>query len=414
MNTSTQKTQIIFKRNLAKKIAGKAMNYIKRLSLPLNPPNIVTTEDLEKTLVESGWGSFNNFLSVRSEKPFFFQKMDKEFIRNEFKKLFPEAFETIREKSQKCHQREFNELGSGFVKLSSSEEGICWREDFKSGIVWPLKNYLSVPIIIDDDISDIKTIWELSRFQFGISLAQMEILTGDTNHRERFIALVDDWMTGNPYPLGPNWICPMELAIRSINLICAVELFQNTTKLPEDFMRKLCASLFQHGRHIKENIEFVGRGANTNHYLADLVGLLALGLFFDRVTEAKEWREFAISELEQEIISQTTEDGYCYESSMNYHLMVCEFYLHAFTLCRANALDLSVPFMRRLTKMIEFTQNSIGPNGKLPNIGDNDSGRLLKLSERPDRDPSWILLWARMEGIGPLDFVPTQTITPES
>jgi hypothetical protein len=52
-----------------------------------------------------------------------------------------------------------------------------------------------------------------------------------------------------------------------------------------------------------------------------------------------------------------------------------------------------------LAKALEVAAELTMPNGKLPNIGDNDSGRLFKFANRLDLDPAWLLLWGRLEGL---------------
>ena len=230
-------------------------------------------------------------------------------------------------------------------------------------------------------------------------MAQMEALSGKGGYRRKFVELVDDWQRKNPYPFGPNWNCSMEVAIRALNILYASEMFQMSNPLPTPFVRTLYVSLYQHGLHIRNNLENQATGLNTNHYLANLIGLLTLGKMFEELPAGKEWMKYALVELTQEIELQTTADGFCYESSANYHLLVLEFYLYALAFCRQNEITLPISYMHRVSAMVKFTEALRAPDGKLPSIGDNDSGRLFKLATRKDRDAGWLIAWAQMEGI---------------
>ncbi len=82
------------------------------------------------------------------------------------------------------------------------------------------------------------------------------------------------------------------------------------------------------------NLEIRDDGVTTNHYLADIVGLLYLGLCLKEVGEAESWRTFAVRELAREMERQVLADGVHYESSLSYHRLVTEMFLSSALLCR--------------------------------------------------------------------------------
>jgi Heparinase II/III N-terminus/Heparinase II/III-like protein len=401
-------------KSVSKKLASKAVSRIGKYVRPYLPVDSIDVEMFDLILRSNQAGDIDSFVQQAASRSQIIADTHTQLIRRRISKEFPEHSEEIRQRADACLQSHFSELGSGYTDVSDGFGGVRWLEDFKSGVSWPKSHYLRVPIIYSDSKSDIKTVWELSRFQFAVSLGQMELLTGDPAYRRAFVNLIDDWQRKNPYPLGPNWICAMELAIRATNIITALELFQQTKPLEPAFLKALYTSLYQHGRHIRANLEDSGRGLSSNHYLADLIGLLTLGAFFDKLPDGREWLEFAVAELEIEIQEQTTDDGFCYESSANYHLLTLEFYLYTLTFCRKNDIALSVAFVRALQKGLDITAELRDTTAKLPNIGDNDSGRLLKFAERQDRDPEWLLFWGLMEGLEPVGFSPTSCATAES
>ncbi|MFQ5607086.1 MAG: heparinase II/III family protein, partial [Candidatus Zixiibacteriota bacterium] len=320
--------------------ADRVAKRLRRYIAPLMSDAALDESRFDALLMGNGSGNLDRFVKRKSGSPRIISNIELPTLCETFPAAQGRTFSWLKERTAHCLAGRFCELGSGYIDLSDSTGGIRWLEDFKSGVTWPLTHYLRTEIVKGDSVSDIKTIWELSRFQIGPNLAQMELLTGDDIYRKRFIELVDDWQRKNPYPLGPNWNCSMEVALRAMNLLLALELFERRSPLPEPFLKAVYVALFQHGRHIRANPENTARGLNTNHYLANLIGLLTLGSFFEELPECAEWRDFAVEELAVEIDLQTTEDGFCYESSSAYHLLVLEFYLYALMFCRNNGIIL--------------------------------------------------------------------------
>ncbi|MCH7879127.1 MAG: alginate lyase family protein, partial [candidate division Zixibacteria bacterium] len=372
---------------------------LMRYVAPLFPGDAYDTASFEALLAARGLGDLDWFVERKRNSRLIAPPLDIPTLRETFPQAQSETMSWLKEKTDHCLAGRFSEFGSAYTDVRDPEGGIHWLEDFRSGVSWPLTHQLRTVIVKHDNISDIKTVWELSRFQWAPNLAQMEALSGESKYRMRFVELVDDWQRKNPYSLGPNWNCSMEVAIRALNVLYASELFALSGPLPAPFVRTLYVSLYQHGLHIRNNLENQATGLNTNHYLANLIGLLTLGKLFEELPEGKEWMNYALAELTQEIELQTTADGFCYESSANYHLLVLEFYLYALAFCRQNEIALPISYMRRLSIMARFTEALRAPDGTLPNIGDNDSGRLFKPAPRKDRDPGWLMAWAVMEGI---------------
>ena len=60
--------------------------------------------------------------------------------------------------------------------------------------------------------------------------------------------------------------------------------------MTEAWLSEMLASLVAHGRFLMANLEVRDDGVTTNHYLADLVGLLYLGLCLKEVREAADGR----------------------------------------------------------------------------------------------------------------------------
>ncbi len=134
-----------------------------------------------------------------------------------------------------------------------------------------------------------------------------------------------------------------------------------------------------------ENLEFIARGSNTNHLIADYLGLYYLGLLIPEFDMSEEWLSTGRHGLETEIVAQILADGADYECSLPYHRLVLEMFLSAYQLGIRNKKPFSKEYENRLRAMIQFSASFIGPSGTSPIIGDNDDGYIVKLASE---DPS--------------------------
>jgi hypothetical protein len=175
-----------------------------------------------------------------------------------------------------------------------------------------------------------------------------------------------------------------------MNLLASWELFRRAPQIDEVLLKDLLAMFDQHGAHIQRNLEF-SHIANSNHYLADVTGLLWLGVMLPELQAADEWREFGLRELLREMDQQTLADGTDYESSTGYHRLKLELFLYSFVLCHVNGIDIPENYWARLRGMIDYTRAYLRPDGRAPLIGDSDSGQILPIVPRRGDDHNYVL-----------------------
>ena len=260
----------------------------------------------------------------------------------------------------------------------------------------------------------VKVPWELARMQHFAVLGWAHALATDgkpgfgpaRDYVAEFRNQTLDFIATNPPRFGVNWRCTMDIAIRAANWIVAHDLFRAFGAVFDaPFSAALTASLVDHGRHIVWPFELYPEG-HGNHYLADISGLCFIAAALPRSPETDAWLAFAIQELQAETAHQFGADGADFEGSTSYHRLAAETgRLRQRVLLglppdkraairdaapsalrtqagapAATRADLSGhrafladrrdgPFSRAVTK----------PSGLVAQIGDNDSGRFLKL-----------------------------------
>ncbi len=289
-------------------------------------------------------------------------------------------------------QHIFDLLSSGPKKLSPSEneyQRIDWHTDFKSGYRWNPKSFYRNIRFGHKPGVDVKVPWELSRFQHLPLLGQAFALTQDNKYADEFRNQIDDWIRNNRVGFGVNWVCTMDVAIRAVNWLVAQEYFRDKSTFSEDFWRSFFISIYEHGRYIRRHLEKTYPKAN--HYLSNIVGLFFIALYCPFFKESNKWWRFCVKELEKEMKNQVYDDGCNFEGSTSYHRLVLELFFYAELLSQRAGIRLSSAYHNRLKRMFTFSLYCIKPDGKIPQIGDNDNGRLLIFSSRPTLDHAYLL-----------------------
>jgi len=333
---------------------------------------------------EARGGAMPDGLGLIHAPGFFLTAGDRDRVVEGVRTEHPDAVVAAIRSADVICAHSFDLLGSGPTPLGPK---IDWHRDFKSGFRWDPRAF-SARLRYGDTLgADVKVPWELSRFQHLPTLGKAYWFTGEERYAAEFVAELTDWMDENPPEFGVNWICSMDIALRAFNWLWGYGFFQEAPQVTPAFRRRLAGSLLAHGRHIRRNLERGADGITSNHYLANLVGLVGLGFACPAFREAQPWREFSLAETFREIERQVHPDGADYESSIPYHRLVTEMFLAVAILCRRNGVTPPEPFLDRLRSMLDFILWYTKPNGLAPQVGDADDGRLHILADYGSWDP---------------------------
>lgn len=277
-------------------------------------------------------------------------------------------------------QNFFQALGSSWYKLDDD----MWHTDIR------LKQYgsddtafsstlfyadIEIAAGQDDQVKkDIKVPWELSRLQHLPLLGYMYQTTGDVQYKDAFVTHVQHWQKHNPYLLGINWLCPMEVSLRSISLVMAFEFFK-TADIESSFWQSYVALLYDHMVYLEHNWEWYD-GRTSNHYLSDLVGYLYLCFFFQSVCDISHKRDWVIKEIVNEMEKQVFKEGTSYEGSTRYHVLVTELFYHIEQLAAVMHVTLPQSFHEKLSRMFEFVDWCSINREHMITVGDHDGGKV--------------------------------------
>lgn len=300
--------------------------------------------------------------------------------------------------------------------VDNEYEPIDWQKDFKSGFRWSANDwYLNQRNSICG--VDIKVPWEIGRLQHLSQMAISCAIDYDDLLIREFRNQICDFIALNPPRFGVQWTCTMDVGIRVANMLLAYDVFKQiyrTNILDEKFDEIFSQSIYEHGVHIVNNLEY-GENLTSNHYLSDIVGLLFVASYLECNNEINTWLGFAVQEVINEMQKQFYEDGSNFEASTSYHRLSSELMVFASALilgldkekCEAlqnyktdnwkvhpklktykeqeykiidNKVVLPGWYIDRLYKSGKFTKDITKPIGEIVQFGDNDSGRFFRLS----------------------------------
>jgi len=383
-----------------KKKTRRILKKIRKVEALLFPLDI-SNRKLLKIINKNNKEHITKYLRNKSGIKFFIDLGDKRKIIEAFMQGFSDRIRNVLENANEIYNHTFDLLGSGKINLG---EKINWHCDFKSGYCWNPKTFYLDIKYGDRSGVDVKVPWELSRFQHMPTLGEAYWLTGDEKYTEEFVAQIEDWIDSNLIGYGVNWTCTMDVAIRACNWILGFCFFRSSKEINDKFLIKFSKSLLLHGKHIEKNLEKGWRGLTSNHYLSDIVGLVYLGIFFKNTKQGKKWLNFGIQELKKEMEKQVYPDGCDFEASTCYHRLVLELFFFSTLLTvinderfngenyqRISEKIFGKEYTERLYRMFEAVLYLLKPNGKMPQIGDNDNGRLHIFANREILDMRYLL-----------------------
>jgi hypothetical protein len=344
---------------------------------PKPPPPPTFAEELAAAGVTGDW-----VRSRRTERRLYSSLSDAQCDR--VKLTQPDRVRDTIASAERVLRHEFNLLGSGpFVPRdparvsSGAYQPIDWYLDPVQKLRFPERVPIERWNLLEmrPGLADVKFPWELSRCQHWLPLAQAFRLTGDMRFAAEILDQHDDFMAANPVGLGVNWTCTMDVALRALNWAMAIELIQPDRRIDQSRLGAICASLFAHGHFIERHLENKYE-VTSNHFLSNVVGLFGVAVFFGALPSAQRWRSSCRTWLEQEVRVQVLDDGADYESSVPYHRLVAELFMSGARLAEHDGAPLSPHYRQRLRDMIEFHWSVLRPDGKVPQIGDADDGRV--------------------------------------
>lgn len=308
-----------------------------------------------------------------------------------------------------------------YNKVMGIYEPINWFLDYKSGFFFNPVKYCTVrkcqKIIGKYEGVDIKCPWELGRFYHFVQLSVLAI--SDVKYRESIILEfkneIIDFIVMNPVGKTVQWATPMDVSIRIVNLLLSYDILHQLDKnnyLDSEFKNNFHKLIEVSLKFVIDRLEYSGKGCGSNHYLSNIVGIIFAAAYLPDSPRYNAYLVFGVQELIEQVKKQFYLEGGHFEGSTSYHRLSAEFVIYATALVygvlktkKRNAfLDYKFEALERLKRlkcqkynlktkeffpqwyidriynMGVFTKTILKENNEIVQIGDNDSGRLIKLT----------------------------------
>jgi uncharacterized heparinase superfamily protein len=272
---------------------------------------------------------------------------------------------------------------------------IDWNRDAKSGRRAPLRfgrwvDYRDLALA-----GDCKFVWEPNRHHQLVVLGRAYRATGEERYARALVDQLESWLKACPFGRGMNWRSTLELGIRLINWVWALDLIRETGLPGEPLRRRVLESVHQQLWEIARRYS-TGSSAN-NHLIGEAAGAFVATAYFRGLDPDgllhRESREILV----REILRQSHEDGGTREQAVGYQMFVLQFHLVVDAVARATGDPMPASFGDRLERMLEFVRTLAQGGGSLPAFGDADDGYVLDLGGRDHDWRSWL-------GIGAVRF----------
>jgi uncharacterized heparinase superfamily protein len=300
-------------------------------------------------------------------------------IGGDYRVLFPEAALRLRTRAAAILRHEIDIFGVA----RAAGERIDWLRD-------PLTGRRCDGEGLFPEGVDPKGCWEQARAGHLVELAAASRVAVELAEpaRAEIVAEIDSFLDGNVVGRGIHYASPLELAMRALHWLGAVELAGGAAAFPRAFVERLAGALLADGHFLATHLEDRGM-VPANHLLGNYVGLWALGLALDGAPHARKWQALAERGLRTEAARQVGRDGAHFEASTAYHRFALELMLAAHLWARG--ADRPSPVGETLHRMLIYLRNYVGPDGCEPAFGDGDDARLYPIVPRAARDHAYLL-----------------------
>jgi hypothetical protein len=247
-----------------------------------------------------------------------------------------------------------------------------WNRNYLLGKEWMDAPAKQIDYRRPDVAGGVKYVWELSRHQPILRLAQAYALTEDPRYAQTCLRWWIDWIERNPRGWGIHWTSALEHAIRIFAWFYTLRLLQAVPSFHLAERTKIVGAVLQHGEYIERHLS-LGSSAN-NHLIGEAAALAFAGTLLPDCPTTRRWRQTGYAILEREALRQFHPDGVNAEQAFGYLPFVWEFYLHAYRL-----QPMPEAVAERLRKSVEFVRNVMDASGYVPQVGDEDDGTVVPL-----------------------------------
>lgn len=250
-----------------------------------------------------------------------------------------------------------------------------WSCGFNSDKEWPKQFAYDLSYKQNDEIGDARTNWELNRhYQFAI-LAKNYFVTKNPKYLNELQELFYSWNKENKFLIGISWVSIMEISIRALSWIIALE-FLYMSGLDKDlkFLKDMNTGILNMVEYTRRHHSKFSSA--NNHLIVEMAVIGIAGVIYGK----KEWHQEAISILNEQLFCQNYIDGVNREHALHYQCFVMEAVTLLMLILKRNDIPFPDSWDELLAKMSEFIADNMDIDNFVFQLGDCDEGKLLDLN----------------------------------
>lgn len=259
-------------------------------------------------------------------------------------------------------------------------DGAQWHTDPVHGRTAPRCFWSKVPYL-HASCGDHKVIWELNRHQHWLALGRAAWLTGNERYRDEILRQLSTWLDANPPLIGINWASMLELGLRALSWIWALNFCADPDRRDATpWLVDMLLGIDRQLAHIERHLSYYF-SPNT-HLLGEALALYVVGRTLPELRASLRRERLGRRILIAEIGRQVLADGGHCERSAHYHRYALDFYLLALVVARLTGDEAAPLFRDTCARLASAARLLADETGRLPQLGDDDGGSLLPLTAR--------------------------------
>ena len=278
------------------------------------------------------------------------------------------------EKAGHLRSHEFSFFNLENVNLG---DPIDWNRDHGAGREAPVRFAQSIDYRDFEATGDCKLVWEPNRHHQLVVLGRAYRATGSVDYAMEVVQQIESWLDQCPYGMGMNWRSPMELSIRMINWVWALDLIRDSGVITDRLKVRLMNAIHL---HVKDVSAKYSRGSSANnHLIGETAGVFIAASYFNRLENAAALQRESKRILIQEVVNQSHPDGGGREQALGYQLFVLQFFIVSGVVAEKAGDPFPMRYWKRVEKMLAFVGHMTAGGSHLPLMGDSDDGYVLDL-----------------------------------
>ena len=234
----------------------------------------------------------------------------------------------------------------------------------------------------NNEIGDIKLIWEPSRFCHLYLFSRAYIISKNAKYYKAFSEQIKQWNANNKYPHGANYKCGQESAIRMISILINYSVFKNYNLISEEDKKNIQEIIEGSYKKLLSNFFYAEKCVKNNHTISELIGLIIGAWCENNDKRIKKYYNKLMKQLE----IQFKEDGGYIQYSFNYQRLVLQLVEILFKIENKINVTIEKRVKQLIYKSIMQLYQLQSSNGNLPNYGSNDGALIVPVTCADYRD----------------------------